>query len=225
MSAASGRVFCLLFLLLSAGCQRPLDFAAIAERALPAVVNIAAPRIAGTAISPGTSIDNDVTSIASGFLVGPDSVVTNLHAIAGQEVILVVFAAGTPMVATLVKSYENSDLALLRIAPVQALPLTISRSAPRAGDWAVALGNPFGLSRTVSVGVVSATERVIGSGPLADLLQTDAAINPGNSGGPLLDASGEVIGVNVAVVGRVGGSQGIGFAVPAKRVIELLRDP
>jgi serine protease Do len=79
------------------------------------------------------------------------------------------------------------------------------------GEWVMAIGNPFGLGQTVTVGIVSAKERVIGSGPYDDFIQTDASINPGNSGGPLLNASGEVIGINTAIVA---GGQGIGFAIP-----------
>ena len=110
---------------------------------------------------------------------------------------------------------DARDEAAVGVELEDAHALELAARPPRLGQWVLAVGNPFGLGRSVSAGVVSATRRAIGSGPLADLIQTDAAINPGNSGGPLLDAEGHVLGMNVAVVGRAGGSQGIGFAIPA----------
>jgi serine protease Do len=94
------------------------------------------------------------------------------------------------------------------------------------GDWVLAIGNPFGLEETVTAGIVSAKERMIGAGPYDDFIQTDASINPGNSGGPLVDSSGRVVGVNTAIFSRTGGSVGIGFAIPinlAKRIGAELR--
>ena len=94
------------------------------------------------------------------------------------------------------------------------------------GDWVMAIGNPFGLEHTVTAGIVSAKGRVIGAGPYDNFIQTDASINPGNSGGPLINAAGEVIGVNSAIFSQSGGNVGIGFAIPidlAKKVVEQLR--
>src|SRR5207342_531199 len=115
----------------------------------------------------------------------------------------------------------KTDLALLKVEPKQ--PLKAARfgdsSKMRVGDWVIAIGNPFGLGGTVTVGVISATKRDINSGPYDDFLQTDAAINRGNSGGPLFNMDGEVIGVNTAIISPTGGSIGIGFAVPSNTAI------
>lgn len=183
------------------------DVVSIAQRAMPAVVNV----VGGV---DGTE------SLGSGFVVDRGQVATNYHVVAEREVIAIVFEAGAPIPARVVASDSEADLALLAYAADTdtAEALVLSPAAAEPGEWAIAVGNPFGLSRTVSVGVVSAVGRVMGQGPLADMLQTDAAINPGNSGGPLLNADGLVIGMNVAVVGRIGGSQGIGFAIPGHRI-------
>ena len=216
------RAVVLMYVFTAIGCARALpDFAALAEAAAPAIVNISVPRSRTTALDPRS--DDGPISLGSGFLAAPGMVVTNHHVVAGQEDLIVTTFDGRRLDAEFERGDESVDLALLRLVDDNELPvLRVATDEPRAGDWALAIGSPFGLAHTVSVGVVSAPSRVMGSGPLANLLQTDAAINPGNSGGPLLSQSGEVIGVNVAVVGRVGGSQGIGFAVPAARLREFL---
>jgi serine protease Do len=109
-----------------------------------------------------------------------------------------------------------TDLALIKISPSRSLPaLQFGSSASlRVGEWVVAVGNPFGLEQTVTVGIVSGKGRVIGAGPYDDFIQTDASINPGNSGGPLLNMRGEVVGINTAIFSRSGGNIGIGFAIP-----------
>ncbi|MCB1724273.1 MAG: trypsin-like peptidase domain-containing protein [Gammaproteobacteria bacterium] len=215
----------LTLLLSSTGCQRA-DVSANADRAervagtsAPAVVAVVTHRPPGRALQAAT--DDPYLSLGSGFLVDPGRVLTNAHVITGRSPLLLRVPDREPVPATVLRQDPTRDIALLgfehRAHPGwsdhQALEL--AARPPRLGQWVLAVGNPFGLGRSVSAGVVSATRRAIGSGPLADLIQTDAAINPGNSGGPLLDAEGHVLGMNVAVVGRAGGSQGIGFAIPA----------
>ncbi len=164
--------------------------------------------------------------LGTGFLVEEDGlIVTNNHVVEGADAVDVQLADERVFPAKLVGSDPVTDLALVRIEgkgfPV--LPLGDS-AAVEVGDWVVAIGNPFGLSHTVSVGIVSAKGRTreevpIDQGGYYDFLQTDASINPGNSGGPLLDLSGRVVGVNTAIRGD---AQGIGFAIPIDMVKQLL---
>ncbi len=169
-----------------------------------------------------------VQQTGSGFVVSADGlVVTNEHVVGNASRITVSFPDGETFPASLVGADQATDLAVVRIDAGRDVPyLEWSRAGgPVVGEWAVALGNPFGLFEatepSVTVGVVSATRRDLdsqGQGRLyRDMIQTDAAINQGNSGGPLLDALGEVMGVNTAIYSRTGGSVGIGFAVPAQR--------
>ena len=177
-----------------------------------------------------------VESIGSGFVVSPDGyIVTNEHVAGNATKIEVQFPDGRSMAAELVGADVATDLALLKVDPDASLPyLEFSTTAPMPGEWVIALGNPFGLFEaaepTVTVGVVSAVDRDLRISQsrhiYRDMIQTDAAINQGNSGGPLVNAAGEVIGVNAAIYSESGGSVGIGFAVPAKkatRIIEELR--
>ncbi|MBF0124197.1 MAG: Do family serine endopeptidase, partial [Magnetococcales bacterium] len=130
--------------------------------------------------------------------------------------------------ATVVGRDAKTDVALIRIksdAPLPAARLGNSDQA-EIGSWVIAIGNPFGLEATVTVGIISAKGRVIGTGPYDNFIQTDAAINPGNSGGPLFNLNGEVVGINTAIFSRSGGSMGIGFAIPvnmANTVVEQLK--
>jgi len=130
-------------------------------------------------------------------------------------------ADGRVFDAELVGSDPDTDLALLRVIDGVDLPSVVLGDSDRleVGDWVVAIGNPFGLDRSVSHGLISAKERVLGVGPLDDFIQTDALINPGNSGGPLFNMRGEVVGVNSAVISN---AQGIGFAVPINMVKDLI---
>jgi serine protease Do len=169
----------------------------------------------------------DVPSLGSGFVISADGyIVTNDHVVADVDRIEVLFHDGSRRKAEVVGRDPKTDLALLRVADAKdlhALPLGDS-DAVLPGDWVVAIGNPFGLDHTVTVGIVSAKGRDIGQGPYDDFIQTDAAINPGNSGGPLLDLSGQVIGVNTAINPR---ANTIGFAVPialAKEILPALRE-
>lgn len=161
----------------------------------------------------------------SGFVVSEDGyVVTNNHVIANSSEITVHFDKNTKYEAELVGTDARTDLALLKIkAKTKFKFVSFASTVPRVGDWAVAVGNPFGLGGTVTVGVVSAHGRDIGSGPY-DYLQIDAAVNRGNSGGPTFNLKGEVIGVNTAIYSPSGGNVGIAFAVPSKTAAGVIEE-
>ncbi len=174
----------------------------------------------------------DVQSLGSGFVIDAKEgiVVTNNHVVADADAIEVVFADGGKLKAELVGRDTKTDLAVLKV-DATARKLTSVKfgdsDAIRIGDWVMAVGNPFGLGGSVSVGIVSARNRDINSGPYDDFIQTDAAINRGNSGGPLFNMRGEVIGINTAIISPSGGSIGIGFSIPAKMasgVVAQLRE-
>ncbi len=159
----------------------------------------------------------------SGFVISADGyVVTNNHVIDGASEITVRFDKDNKYTAELVGTDPRTDLALLKIKSDKKFPfVSFAKKHTRVGDWAVAVGNPFGLGGTVTVGIVSAHGRDIGSGPY-DYLQIDAAVNRGNSGGPTFNLQGEVIGVNTAIYSPSGGNVGIAFAVPAKTAAEVI---
>ncbi|MBN1828810.1 MAG: DegQ family serine endoprotease [Deltaproteobacteria bacterium] len=166
-------------------------------------------------------------SLGSGFIISKDGFIfTNNHVVEKADEIVVKLSDGKEYKAEIKGRDKNTDLALLKIKPEGELPVTklgVS-SELRVGDWVVAIGNPFGLSQTVTAGIVSAKGRVIGAGPYDDFIQTDASINPGNSGGPLFNLRGEVVGINTAIVAQ---GQGIGFAIPidiAREALTQLRD-
>ncbi len=160
----------------------------------------------------------------SGFVVSPDGyVVTNNHVIDGATKIQVSFDENTKYDAKLIGTDQRTDIALLKIESDKTFPaVKLSDKEPRVGDWALAVGNPFGLGGTVTAGIVSALGRDIGSGPY-DYLQIDAAVNRGNSGGPTFNLDGDVLGVNTAIYSPSGGNVGIAFAVPAKTVAEVVK--
>ena len=174
----------------------------------------------------GNGVSRKVSSLGSGFVIDPGGlVVTNNHVIEGADEILVNFTDGTSLKVTKVLGHDpKTDLALLKVEPKKPLKaVTFGDSAKmRVGDWVMAIGNPYGLGGSVTVGIISATRRDINAGPYDDFLQTDAAINRGNSGGPLFNMDGEVIGVNTAIISPSGGSIGIGFAVPSNSAILVL---
>jgi serine protease Do len=171
-------------------------------------------------------VPRKVSSLGSGFVIDPSGlVVTNNHVIEGADEIIVNFTNGTKLKVVKILGHDpKTDLALLKVEPKE--PLKAVRfgdsSKMRVGDWVMAIGNPFGLGGSVTVGVISATKRDINSGPYDDFLQTDAAINRGNSGGPLFNMDGEVIGVNTAIISPTGGSIGIGFAVPSNSALQVV---
>jgi serine protease Do len=178
----------------------------------------------------------EVKRVGSGFVISPDGyIVTNDHVAGGAIEILVAFPDGSILEGKLIGTDPVSDIAVVKVEPREPLPyLAFSEAGDvLVGEWVIALGNPFGLFEaaqpSVTVGVVSATGRdyPVEGRSFKGMIQTDAAINPGNSGGPLVNALGEVIGVNTFIYSSTGGSVGIGFAVPAERVarvVDELRD-
>jgi serine protease Do len=174
----------------------------------------------------GNGPSRKVSSLGSGFVIDPGGlVVTNNHVIEGADEIVVNFTDGKSLKVTKILGHDpKTDLALLKVEPKTPLKaVTFGNSAKmRVGDWVMAIGNPFGLGGSVTVGIISATRRDINAGPYDDFLQTDAAINRGNSGGPLFNMDGEVIGVNTAIISPSGGSIGIGFAVPSNSAVLVL---
>ncbi len=171
-----------------------------------------------------------VQSLGSGFVIDSSGIiVTNNHVIADADEIVANFADGTKLVAEVIGRDTKTDLAVLQVKPDK--PLTAVKLSDkedlRVGDWVMAIGNPFGFGGTVTVGIVSALERDINSGPYDKFIQTDASINRGNSGGPLFNLDGDVVGINTAIISPTGGSIGIGFAIPSELalpVIEQLRE-
>ncbi len=175
----------------------------------------------------GPRPDRKISSLGSGFVIdGKEGlVVTNNHVIDGADEIIINFHDGTKLKVDKVLGKDaKADLALLKVTPKKPLADVKfgSSAALEVGDWVLAIGNPFGLGGSVSVGIISAKSRDINSGPYDDYLQTDAAINKGNSGGPLFNMNGDVIGVNTAIISPTGGSIGIGFAVPSDTVVAVV---
>lgn len=192
------------------GFVPPTSLAPLVKAVRAGVVNIS------------THNEGQSQSLGSGFLINPDGlVVTNNHVVERAQRITVRLADGREFAATVVGRDPSTDLALLRLPDAKELPtVTLGDSDQlEIGDWVVAIGNPFGLDQSVTHGLISARERVIGVGPFDDFIQTNANINPGNSGGPLFDMRGDVVGV-CAAIQRQG--QGIGFAVPINLVKDLL---
>ena len=184
-----------------------------------------APGDQGAAPTPD---DQTVNSMGSGFIVDATGlIVTNNHVVEGADSIQVHLQDGTIMKAELVGRDPKTDLAVIRVKPEKPLPTVAFGDSDklRIGEWVTAIGNPFGLGGSVSLGIVSARNRDINAGPYDDYIQTDAAINKGNSGGPLFNMAGEVVGINTAIFSPTGGSVGIGFSVPsntAKSVVAQL---
>ena len=226
----------------------PPDFVELSKKLTPSVVNISTsktitPQLRQPQTNPfGSDPFSDFyehflqgvpqrphkqRSLGSGFIISNEGyILTNNHVVAGADEIKVKLSDGREFKGELKGSDEKLDLALIKITSKDHLPVaTLGDSdAMEVGEWILAIGNPFGLSQTVTAGIISAKGRVIGSGPYDDFIQTDASINPGNSGGPLFNAKGEVIGISTAIVS---GGQGIGFAIPinmAKAIITQLRE-
>ncbi|ATI12456.1 MULTISPECIES: DegQ family serine endoprotease [Acetobacter] len=168
-------------------------------------------------------------ALGSGFIIDPTGyIVTNNHVIRKADRITVTLQDNTVLTAKAVGHDDRTDLALLKVESKKPLPFVQfgNSDSHRVGDWVLAIGNPFGLSGTVTAGIISSRGRNIDQGPYDDFIQTDAPINKGNSGGPLFDMNGQVIGVNTAIYSPSGGSVGIGFAIPsneARNVVEQLR--
>lgn len=217
----------------------PESVAALAEVLSPAVVNIGSTRhVPGGVPFPegpeGTPLDDmledlnpnnglgpeamqEASSLGSGFIISDDGyIVTNNHVVEAADEIIVYLTDGTRWPAKVVGSDDKVDLAVLKIEAGHKLPFVEfgDSDTAKVGDWVMAIGNPFGLGGSVTLGIVSARNRNIESGPYDQFIQTDAAINQGNSGGPLFDMDGKVVGINSAIIARGGGSLGIGFAIP-----------
>ena len=213
------------------------SFAPVVKKVSPAVVNISTQKVVRQNATPfaddpffkmffgnmmpGLAQDRVERSLGSGVIVRPDGLfVTNYHVIKDADEISVLLADNREFKATLIDADPQFDLAVMQIATNgEKLPYARFGDSDRleVGDIVLAIGNPFGVGQSVSMGIVSALGRsTVAQSPMGDFIQTDAAINPGNSGGALVNAAGEVIGINSAIFTRSGGSDGIGFAVPAK---------
>ncbi len=216
-----------------------LTFAPVVKQVAPAVVNIYTRRVVETRVSPffndpffqrffgddffGKPAQRIQNSLGSGVIVGADGlIVTNYHVIKNSDEITVALSDRREFAATIVAGDERADLALLRIETSgEALPTVALRDSDEleVGDLVLAIGNPFGVGQTVTMGIVSALARTrVGINDLGYFIQTDAAINPGNSGGALVTTDGRLVGINTAIYSRDGGSVGIGFAIPANMV-------
>jgi serine protease Do len=167
----------------------------------------------------------------TGFIIDREGyILTNHHVVDNADVIKITLDNEKEFEAELIGSDSKTDIALLKIIKQAGdntdFPyLTLGNSAEvEVGEWVVAIGNPFGLDHTVTTGVVSAKARNIGAGPYDEYIQTDASINPGNSGGPLLNMSGDVIGINTAIFSRTGGNVGIGFTIPINMASDILEE-
>ncbi|MCV6588237.1 MAG: Do family serine endopeptidase [Marinobacterium sp.] len=222
----------------------PVSYADAVDRAAPAVVNIYTRTLVPQAEHPlyndpffrkffdGNSEDPNQarieSSLGSGVILTTEGyIVTNNHVIEGADSIIVALTDGREAVATVVGTDPDTDLAVLKISLDRLPSITLNRDSQqlRVGDVVLAIGNPFGVGQTVTMGIVSATQRnSLGLSTYEDFIQTDAAINPGNSGGALVDAFGQLIGINTAIFSKSGGSQGIGFAIPSKLALDVMRD-
>lgn len=216
-----------------------LSFAPLVERTAPAVVNIyTARRVQRRSPFAGDPFFEQFfgnqfsgpprvqSSLGSGVIVDPDGlVVTNNHVIAGADEIRVVLADGREFESNVILRDERADLAVIRIASAEPLTALVFANSDdlMTGDLVLAIGNPFGIGQTITSGIVSALARSrIGVSDFGFFVQTDAAINPGNSGGALIDMQGRLIGINTAIFSRSGGSNGIGFAIPANMVAAVV---
>ncbi len=215
------------------------SYADAAMKAQPSVVNIFTSKLVRVPRSPlmddpffrrffGPGLDSRpqrVTNLGSGVVVSADGyILTNHHVIEAADEIQVAFADGRTLAAELVGSDPETDLAVLRVRQKGMPAITFARpDSLRVGDAVLAIGNPFGVGQTVTMGIVSALGRShLGINVFENYIQTDAAINPGNSGGPLVDASGNLVGINTAIFSRSGGSLGIGFAIPVSIVRQVM---
>mgnify|MGYP000038068735 CR=1 FL=1 len=216
------------------------SYADVVAMATPAVVNISTKTVITERTRPvpndpvlrrffghnsGVPKQRLESSLGSGVIVSAQGyVLTNNHVIQGADEISVALHDGRTIAATVVGSDPESDIAVLKIA-LDALPvITLGHSTSmRVGDVVLAIGNPFGVGQTVTSGIVSATGRThLGINTFENYIQTDAAINPGNSGGALINAHGELIGINTAIYSQTGGSQGIGFAIPMQLAKDIM---
>ena len=189
-------------------------------KASPSVINISIKKNIETRSFDRGQL-NDL--VGSGIIISDDGyVITNLHVIEGARIIEVELDDGQVYPASLIGFDERSDLAVIKIIPMDVLkPIEVSNSSSvQVGDQVIAIGNAFGLGKTFTSGIISATGRDYGN-PYLELIQTDAAINPGNSGGALINHKGNLIGMNTKIFSQTGSYAGIGFALPANKMIEV----
>ena len=220
----------------------PVSYASAVEQTATSVVNIYTAKIVTERPNP---LQNDPffkrffddgsvvprkrleTSLGSGVIVSSQGyILTNNHVIQGADEIRIILANGETPSANVVGTDPDTDLAVLKINYTKLPAITIGQSdALRVGDVVLAIGNPFGVGQTVTMGIVSATGRnQLGINTFENFIQTDAAINPGNSGGALINANGKLVGINTAIFSRSGGSQGIGFAIPASLARDVMQE-
>ena len=236
-------MFCVFFANNSMARSAPDSFADLAQKLLPAVVNISTTSVTKKATGktpempqfpPGSPFEEffkeffdknrpeqqrKSTSLGSGFVIDKKGIIiTNNHVIQGADEINVILQDNKILKAKVVGRDPKTDLAVLSVETSEDLPFVPVGDSDkmRVGDWVLAIGNPFGLGGSVTAGNISARGRNINSGPYDDFIQTDASINRGNSGGPLFNMQGEVIGINTAIFSPSGGSIGIGFSIPSK---------
>ncbi len=220
--------------------QGPVSYADAVSSASPAVANLYTTKFINKPARPmledeqfrrffGDNLPRQrrmESSLGSAVIMSPEGyLLTNNHVVAGADQIVVALRDGRETLARIIGSDPETDLAVLKI-DLQNLPsITLGRSDNiKIGDVTLAIGNPFGVGQTVTMGIISATGRnQLGLNTYEDFIQTDAAINPGNSGGALVDAHGNLVGINTAIFSRSGGSQGIGFAIPVKLALEVMR--
>ena len=218
------------------------SFAPAAQKVIPSVVNVFTQQKVRTPAHPalqdpifryffGDRLDErprEVSNLGSGVIVSANGyILTNHHVVAAADEIQVALASGQTLPARVVGADPETDLAVLKIDANDLPAITFAQiDSLQVGDWVLAVGNPFGVGQTVTAGIVSALGRTrLGINTFENFIQTDAAINPGNSGGALVDAAGNLVGVNSAIYSRTGGSQGIGFAIPvsiARQVMEQI---
>ena len=190
------------------------------SKASASVINISSRKNIETRLFDGGSPNGQ---IGSGIIISNDGyIITNLHVIKRAEIIEVELDDGQVYPASLIGFDARSDLAVIKINAIEVLkPIEVSNSSSvRIGDQVIAIGNAFGLGKTFTSGIISATGRDYGN-PYLELIQTDAAINPGNSGGALINHKGNLIGMNTKIFSKTGSYAGIGFALPANKLIEL----
>ena len=225
--------------------QGPYSYAAAVEKAAPAVVNINTAKVVTARKNPffddpafrqffGRELENLVgprqrveTSLGSGVIMSEQGyILTNHHVIRGADAIQVSLRDGRMTQAKVVGTDPDTDIAVLKINLTKLPTITLGHSErTRVGDVVLAIGNPFGVGQTVTMGIVSATGRnKLGINTFENFIQTDAAINPGNSGGALVDAEGNLIGINTAIFSSSGGYQGIGWAIPPSFAKGALED-
>ncbi|MFI8375212.1 Do family serine endopeptidase AlgW [Pseudomonas helleri] len=220
--------------------QGPVTYADAVTRAAPAVANLYTTKVVNKNARPlfedpqfrhffGDNAPKQKrmeSSLGSAVLMSPEGyLLTNNHVVTGADQIVVALKDGRETLARVIGSDPETDLAVLKIDLKNLPSITIGRSDTlRIGDIALAIGNPFGVGQTTTMGIISATGRnQLGLNNYEDFIQTDAAINPGNSGGALVDANGNLTGINTAIFSKSGGSQGIGFAIPINLAMEVMK--